>query len=633
MENTPVSQTARATVPLAAAIGAAMLVLGAIAWGGATQRLPEAVVLAAIGALLALAPARRWPDRGFLWPALGLLLLAGSAWWPERWFHAASWRVEVEAAGISLPPTHSPQPELSSEAMTLLVAGLAWIGWLAAQPWDPRSRRLAARTLAGGLIALAGFALTAWCLGLRVPGWLDERGFGPFPNRNHTGHVLALGAVLALGCGADPAGRQKWRALPWVGGAAVILAALAVNYSRGGVLLFFGATALWIALIAWQRRSWKMMALGGSALLALSAVLLVAGGPVAARFAGGADSQIAFRRLIWQDTLSLIHAAPWCGVGLGNFEALFPFYRQASVIQQSVLHPESDWLWLASEVGWPGVALALAALFACVRSAFPLERGTLRRFRGAALAAGIAAALHGLIDVPAHRLGSALAALLVLALARREALPAPDSRGAVALWRGLGLALLAAAAWRWPDFSEMRDAEKLSQAGQFAKAEAAATRALGRAPLDWGAYFTRAGARACSGRTLEALADFRRALLLEPHIAATPLEEGRFWARRTPALALPAWREALRRVSPPEDQAIFAAMVDAAPDDPAFRASLLELAHDRPALQLAWFQTAPPAEALAHLTEISAAAGAWDAKQRAAFQLRASELGVSSPLP
>jgi tetratricopeptide (TPR) repeat protein len=201
----------------------------------------------------------------------------------------------------------------------------------------------------------------------------------------------------------------------------------------------------------------------------------------------------------------------------------------------------------------------------------------------------------------------------------------------VAFWRGLGLALMAAAAWWWPASGEIMDAEKLSQTGQFAKAEAAATRALRRAPLDWGAYFTRAGARACAGRTLEALADFRRARLLEPHYAGTPLEEGRFWARRIPGLALPAWREALRRVSPPEDEAIFGAMFAAAPDDAAFRAGLLALAHDRPALQLVWFQAAPPAEALAHIAEISAAATAWDARQRAAFQRRAVEIGASAP--
>ena len=74
-------------------------------------------------------------------------------------------------------------------------------------------------------------------------------------------------------------------------------------------------------------------------------------------------------------------------------------------------------------------------------------------------------------------------------------------------------------------------------------------------------------------------------------------------------------------------------MFAAAPDDAAFRAGLVALARGRPALQLVWFQAAPPAEALAHVPEISAAAGAWDARQRAAFQRRAIEIGAATPRP
>jgi hypothetical protein len=99
-----------------------------------------------------------------------------------------------------------------------------------------------------------------------------------------------------------------------------------------------------------------------------------------------------------------------------------------------------------------------------------------------------------------------------------------------------------------------------------------------------------------------------------------------------PALALPAWTEALRRASSPEDETIFGSMMAAAPDDPAFRAELLAMAQGRPALLLVWFQAAPAAEGLAHLTEISAASGAWDARQRAAFQRHATEIGATLPV-
>src|SRR5262249_49190260 len=154
-------------------------------------------------------------------------------------------------------------------------------------------------------------------------------------------------------------------------GAVVILVALVINYSRGGVLLFFGALVLWAAIEAWRRSSWKVLAVGGSLVLVLVSLVLLGGGVFAGRFAGGADSEVGFRVLIWHDTLALVHASPWCGVGLGNFTALFPFFRQASLNQQTVLHPESDWLLLAAELGWAGVALAVGVAFFLLRRAFP----------------------------------------------------------------------------------------------------------------------------------------------------------------------------------------------------------------------------------------------------------------------
>ena len=610
--------------------GAVCVTLGAVACGGGTERLPQAITLGAMGLLLALAPPKRFPEKAFVGLALALLLLACCAWLPAHWLTIPRWRVQAQEFGIVLPGTISPQPALSLEGLMLFSAGLAWFGWIGTQHWDSRSRRASARALSAGIIVLAAAALVAWVSGVRVPGWLDERGFGPFPNRNHTGHVLALGGVLALGCAADAIRRSRWRSrwrgLLWLAGATLILAALAVNNSRGGVLLFLAAMAIWLGIEAWHARSWKILALGASALLAVSAVMLVAGGPIASRFAGGADSQIAFRALIWKDALALIQTSPWCGAGLENFRALFPFYRSASVLQQTVLHPESDWLWLAAEMGWLGVALAAGALVVSLGRALPLAEGTQRMLRSAALAAAIAAALHGMVDVPAHRLGSVLTALFVLALARRDPAPAPESVRVAVLWRVGGIALMAGSVWLALIPADIARAEALLQSGNHSAAEEAALRGISRAPLDWRPYFTRAGARACAGKLLESLADFRRARFLEPHFAGIPIEEGRFWARRAPALALPAWREAIRRVSPPEDAAIFRAILNSAPDDAAFRASLLALAAGRPALQLIWFEMAPPSEARARRAEILPEAELWAPELRAGFHRRAAEI-------
>ena len=379
------------------------VIVAAIFMGGATQRMPQAIVLAAIGVLFVVAPPPSWPDRKWTLAVTALLALAAAGALPASWFHAAPWRSAVSDAGIALPATLSPQPRLTLEAWLLLAAGIAWAGWLFASPWDAASRRLAARCLTCGFALLAVFVLAQWWSGWRPPGWLSAENHGPFPNRNHTAHVLALGGVLAVGCAADAMRRGVMRALPWLLAACVILAALAATHSRGGVVMFFTALALWNVSVAWTRRSWKILLLGLSALCVAASAVLVFGGPIAGRFAGGDGSAVGFRFKIWKDTLALMDASPWCGAGLGNFRALFPFYRTASVIQSSVIHPESDWLWLAAEAGWLAVALALTAVAFAVRGAFPLVRGTQWRLRGArGVGRGGAARICGCAGTPAR---------------------------------------------------------------------------------------------------------------------------------------------------------------------------------------------------------------------------------------
>lgn len=610
---------------------AALVIVAAIFMGGATQQVPQAVVLAAIGTLIVMAPPSAWPERKWTIAVLGLLALAAAGFLPAGWFRAEPWRDAVQNAGITLPATLSPQPQLTLEAWLLLASGTVWTGWLLASPWDATSRRLAARCLVCGLVVLAVFVLVQQRTGWRPPGWLSEPGRGPFPNRNHTAHVLALGGVLAVGCAADAMRRGFVRGLPWLLATGIILAALAATISRGGVLMFFTALGLWNVAVAWSRRSWKILLLGLSALCVAASAVLVFGGTVAGRFAGGEGSGETFRFKIWNDTLALVSASPWCGAGLGNFRALFPFFRNESVVQSAVLHPESDWLQLAAEAGWLAVALALAAAAFAMAGAFPLARGTQRRLRGAAVAAAVAAVLHGFVDVPGHRLGSVLAATFVLALSRGDAAARIASDAARFLWRGIGLSLVALSAWWLNVPDDAARAETLSREGKFTAAVARADRAIARAPLDWRPYFTRAAALACSGKIVEAVADFRRAKLLEPHYVPVPFDEGRFWLGRQPGLALAAWADAIQRTPPPADAGLFSKMFNMAPNDAAFRAGLLEIAEGRDALQIDWFLRAPDAEAKEHIAELEPAAARCDPGRRAAFEKRAAEIRAAPP--
>jgi hypothetical protein len=97
--------------------------------------------------------------------------------------------------------------------------------------------------------------------------------------------------------------------------------------------------------------------------------------------------------------------------------------------------------------------------------------------------------------------------------------------------------------------NEMRLATAANQGRNFSETMQRTTRALGWAPLRWQLYFLRAlgkvGARLPVG---EAADDFRRARFLEPNAYEVPFQEGSVWVgANQPALALTAWREALRR--------------------------------------------------------------------------------------
>lgn len=618
-----------------ASFGAVVLALVAVILGGATERWAQSMVFAGLGALLLTFPPSLRVHRVLIALGMMLLLFAGMAFLPVEWFGGGGWRRVAVLAGVDIPPTVCPQPIICGEQMVMLFAGICWVWWLAASAWDLGACRGAARLLAAGIGVVAAVSLVAWSLGWGVPGWHAERNFGPFPNRNHTGTLFAVGGILMMGCGFDAARRGGLRALPWAGGTLVIVAALAANYSRGGLLVFLGGLLLCVAIFGWMRRSWQVLFVGTSVGLVVVACVLLFGGAITSRFTGATDAQVNFRVHIWKDTLAMIRDQPWCGIGLGSFSPVFGFYRRESVIQQGILHPESDWLQVAAELGWGAVLVLMIGVGVVVRASLPLDRGSQRRLRSAALAAVCAAVAHGLVDVPGHRLGCFLSVALIARFASRgEARQAPADRWLQFVWRVAGVGFIGAALW-WrtlPD--EATQAEAAVVAGKWGEAKRAAERAIRREPVNWRPYFSRASVAAVEGHRITALSDFRRARTLEPHFARVPLDEGRLWAQIEPELALQAWEETLRRIPLAGEEEMFEAILNAAPDAPEFRAALLESVRGRLALETLWVEKVPAAEGRSRQSEFrQRIASDCPEPFRGRIARRLGELGSSPPPP
>jgi len=542
--------------------------------GGCTRRWSQGIVLLLMGILVAARPARSFGSKRLLLLFSTLLAVAGTAFLPASWFYHSNWRQTlVGGLGIPLAGMVSPQPWLSMDCIILLLAGILWISWLQAQSWSANEHRRMFKLFAAGTALFAGVALVVYFTHLTIPFWLTrERMFGPFPNRNQTANFFALSAILTASLVYDSALSKKVIAFGWTMGLVLIGTALVVNYSRAGIIVFFAGLVLWLGLMVAQTPSTKWIAAGASFLLATVSAFLFFGGSTLDRFHENAGI-LGYRSLVFKDAFRLIRNSPWCGIGLGNIEGLFAIFRSASASQSRIIHPESDWLWLWSEMGWIAVVLVMGAILLLVKEVFPLKRGTNRSLRAAALAAVTASVLHGLVDVSGHRLGSMLPALFLFGLAlppRKTWKPDPRAplifRIAGVSLVGVGSLWLSASMTNRPlpgkiaaDIAKA-GARKLMETGNFTAAIPAATRALEWIPLDWELYYARGAARTILGEHSTALADFRRANTLETSSELMPLEEGKMWISRDTGFALSAWKEALRR-SPSDEAVMFYAQM------------------------------------------------------------------------
>ncbi len=537
--------------------------------GGATAKWAEGIVVALLGIYVLLYPPTR--SLGF---GLNALLLASVgcalvAFLPGNWFFEPEWRlILTNDFGIKLPNRVSPQPWVTAQCVASFLAALIWLYLVCAQDLELRDVRFQLRAFAVGIIILAACAIGFHAIHWAAPFWINERGFGPFPNRNQTANIFGIASVIVAAAAQDDAQHRRKRWIFWTLGYVVIVAAVVLNFSRAGIVIVIAAGALWVVTLSFRRGSASWIAISVALFLIVVAALLIFGGQTLERFhlramAGGTGVAADFRWLIFRDTWQLIKASPWCGLGFGNFEAAFAIFRNASIANERALHPESDWLWLWSELGWPAVLLVIAGLGLLARFVLPLSAGSNQRLRFAALIAVVACVVHGFVDVSAHRVGTAYSAIFLLGLSLHRPLRFRSSSVTPWIFRVLAITLVAAgAAWT---FSTQRGALLPGSIGAANARQSAAAATHGRdydravtlvstalawSPLDWRLYFARALAEYGKGLTEDALDDFRRARFLEPNAYELPFEEGKVWLATKPTLAVAAWRETLRRAGP-----------------------------------------------------------------------------------
>jgi O-antigen ligase/tetratricopeptide (TPR) repeat protein len=594
---------AERTRPVWKTLAVALLPVLACFLGGATEKLAEGIVVAALGLLLVLDPPRHSLGRILNVVFVALLVGAALSFLPANWFFQPAWRMAAtNDLGIKLPATLSPQPWITLGGFISLAAGLSWFYYVCAQEFEMRDVRSQVRFFAAGIVLLAAVAILLYAKGGAFPFWHNERGFGPFPNRNQTGDLFGVTAIMLLASAQDHFRRGKSYWILSALGFVILVAALILNFSRAGILILIAGSVIWLTVMAFRQASLARVAVGFSTVLVLLTALLIFGGPTLERFhlRGGAVEGVSsdFRWLIFRDAWHLIWNSPWCGIGLGNFEPVFAISRFASVADTRSLHPESDWLWLWTELGWPGVLLVLAGIALIIPHIFPLREGTNQRIRLAALIAAIFFALHGFVDVSAHRIGTAFAGIFLFGSALHRPFQYRYRRVLPILFRFVGIGFVVigmtwsgARVYQWALPGSLgadnlrKSAIIIYRSKNFDEAIALVNRALNWAPLDWRLYFLRARAKVEAKKNLaSATADFQRARFLEPNGYEVAFDEGMFWlSQRQPIRAITVWREALRRAGARRSE-IYGLMFFNSPADSNFLAELTALAGNDPEL-------------------------------------------------
>jgi len=371
------------------------------------------------------------------------------------------WRQASDLLGIELParPFPTAEPPWQSLGPPLLFT-LAFVRayFVAA---DERGAERLVRVLAWSGLAYAVYAIGAAVLAPGTVLWWTKEAYrgnltGTFINRNTAAVFFGSLAVLWLLLGLRAVRRSTGDGLSlrltlalWshkgvprdlvraAAGLIACLAATAMTASRAGLVLTM--VALVTAALLWFGRPGGRPGVRKRPVLGAVALVLVLG----ALWGGAVGSRIDERGLTdvnrfetYAAVASMISQAPWLGIGLGQFEAVFPAYRAGTGVTQGIWdRAHSVPLEFAVEIGLPATAIVLLAWAAV---AVGLALGCARRRRArlfpiAGLCVGLIGSLHAVIDfslqIPGYAVpfAAVVAAGLAQSTPRKQAGPVLES--------------------------------------------------------------------------------------------------------------------------------------------------------------------------------------------------------------
>lgn len=593
------NQTVKKTYPpFRSGVVHVFLILGGMAgvfMAGTIRQGASGIFLTVAGAAMILLPPNRVVPWKY-WVLCGAMLgFAALSLLPHEWWPLPAWRVGLkEHPGLPSLPAISLVPR--EGAYWLMVLGSAMMVGLYALGHPVRSGVKILLALLGSLLCSA-YALvsiyskwTGWPYPFFDAGGWSPPDFGFFPNRNHTAALLVGGAVLGFGV-VRAAWSRRQPVVFLLGASSLAVCSYALLFessSRGGVVFLLVGAALWLAAMG---RSHLTLPLVASALVAggvLVYLFLSSGGgardrlldtlgfkadAIVSESATGAEQSgrfsVAlsdFRAKIFRDTLEILRDYPLTGSGLGTYEYVYPFYAKQSIGEATALHPESDWLMVAAESGLPFLVCAFVLLGLLVRDLLALKESDSWPLRWGVACAALVAILHGMVDVPAHRIELGWWILVVAGLGFGVPLSSTAGRGAArtlqqlcfgiggAAILALGIMLIRSQWFGGPQFPPYRSKVAVDQmrqlvdSGRPGEATNLARSEIPLSPMSRGLY-RELGYREIrnGGNPMVADTVFAAERALNPVSAQIPLDQGRLWLGDDPLRTGRLWGEALEK--------------------------------------------------------------------------------------
>lgn len=585
----------------------------AIVLAGGRPLWAQGIVAVGIGCLWIAWPPVKWPAKPVLWMLLLLAAVPLASYLPATWITLPGWRVSLhEMRAITPSAFLTPQPWLTFHVWLLWLSGVALAGWCACQQWDHYNRDTLARMYSGGLLAVTVFAIVASSTGNNPSLWQSTDGFGPFLNRNQWGSLLGMAGIMVIALVHQSLRHGNRRGgLFWALALGIIIAALIRNGSRGGVVvLFAGGFAYW-TFFGLARRQYRYAAIAVSFLMISFAFFSYGGGQLVERFVGLRDTVEAggegdFRVQFYRMTRTMLSDSPMTGYGLGNFEYVLPFYLDyAPVFDRRPAHPESSFLWLAAEGGWLAVAVVGAALATVFVMGHSARRSRATTIRSAGMACALMLVVNAFFEVSGHRIGTLFPAIFLASLALPPAAGTDVAKRSRLVARALGL-VIAFAGLLWiagglgrPIFPSAQGtvalraaAGNLKDAGDMPGAISLLEKSETLLPLDWSVHWALASYLLERGQIDPAWSEFRASAALLPYMDWLIDREGYFWIPVSPARAVFAWNEAMRRTSPGRRAEMYAGYLNKAKGNKDLTSLLLRLRPDDPEFEFARIRAA-----------------------------------------